>query len=116
MLHIVGPSKTALLENLPEPDGGGSAGLGEASDRDRPAARFAADASARFNRKRPFLDRPPSSAPQRSRGELEKIRDSAIEQGYAISSRGRIPSNVEQAFRDDHQPPTPSAISTTGHR
>ncbi|MDT2007611.1 hypothetical protein FXW78_30055 [Rhodococcus opacus] len=44
------------------------------------------------------------------------MRDSAIEQGYAISSRGRIPSNVEQAFRDDHQPPTPSAISTTGHR
>ncbi|MBC2644487.1 MULTISPECIES: Lsr2 family protein [unclassified Rhodococcus (in: high G+C Gram-positive bacteria)] len=39
---------------------------------------------------------------RRSSGETQKIRAWAIEQGYEISSRGRIPTEIEQAFHDAH--------------
>ncbi|UOT08440.1 Lsr2 family protein (plasmid) [Rhodococcus opacus] len=37
---------------------------------------------------------------RRSPGETQKIRAWAIEQGYPLSSRGRIPAEIEQAFHD----------------
>ncbi|MFF2111630.1 histone-like nucleoid-structuring protein Lsr2 [Rhodococcus koreensis] len=47
-------------------------------------------------------DRPVvSDAPPR-RGNSKEIRVWAAEQGYEISSRGRIPAEVEQAFQDAH--------------
>ncbi|OUS97251.1 Lsr2 family protein [Rhodococcus sp. NCIMB 12038] len=39
---------------------------------------------------------------KRRRDETKKIRTWAIEQGYELSVRGRIPTEVEQAFRDAH--------------
>ncbi|MCQ4121353.1 histone-like nucleoid-structuring protein Lsr2 [Rhodococcus tibetensis] len=39
---------------------------------------------------------------RRQSGETKKIRAWAIEQGYEISSRGRIPTEIEQAFHDAH--------------
>ncbi|EKT82509.1 hypothetical protein WSS_A11528 [Rhodococcus opacus M213] len=39
---------------------------------------------------------------RRSSGETQKIRAWAIEQGYKVSSRGRIPTEIEQAFNDAH--------------
>ncbi|GAF45440.1 hypothetical protein RW1_022_00160 [Rhodococcus wratislaviensis NBRC 100605] len=39
---------------------------------------------------------------RRSSDETQKTRAWAIEQGYELSSRGRIPTAVEQAFRDAH--------------
>jgi hypothetical protein len=38
----------------------------------------------------------------RRRGNGKKIRAWAAEQGYEISSRGRIPAEVEQWFQDAH--------------
>ena len=43
----------------------------------------------------------PTTGKQR-RDETKKIRAWAIEQGYELSSRGRIPAEIEQAFRDTH--------------
>jgi hypothetical protein len=42
------------------------------------------------------------TAPKRSSGETKKIRAWAIEQGHQLSSRGRIPAEIEQAFHDAH--------------
>ncbi|WP_201453152.1 Lsr2 family DNA-binding protein, partial [Rhodococcus sp. T7] len=42
------------------------------------------------------------SAVRPPRGETEKIRAWAIEQGYELSSRGRIPAELEQAYHDAH--------------
>ncbi|MFC9841139.1 Lsr2 family protein [Rhodococcus sp. NPDC127530] len=39
---------------------------------------------------------------RRSSDETKKIRAWAIEQGYTLSSRGRIPAEIEQAFYDAH--------------
>ncbi|MFC9557360.1 Lsr2 family protein [Rhodococcus sp. NPDC056960] len=39
---------------------------------------------------------------KRRRDETKKIRAWAIEQGYELSSRGRIPTEVEEAFRAVH--------------
>ncbi|BAH56163.1 histone-like nucleoid-structuring protein Lsr2 [Rhodococcus opacus] len=36
------------------------------------------------------------------RGEAAKIRAWAIEQGYELSGRGRIPTEIEEAFRAAH--------------
>ena len=48
-------------------------------------------------------DRPVvADAPVRRRGNGKEIRAWAAEQGYEISSRGRIPAEVEQAFQDAH--------------
>ena len=48
-------------------------------------------------------DRPVvSDAPVRRRGNGKEIRAWAAEQGYEISSRGRIPAEVEQAYQDAH--------------
>ncbi|QSE85573.1 histone-like nucleoid-structuring protein Lsr2 [Rhodococcus koreensis] len=41
-----------------------------------------------------------SDAPVRRRGNGKEIRAWAAEQGYEISSRGRIPAEVEQAYQD----------------
>ncbi|MFE7423684.1 Lsr2 family protein [Rhodococcus sp. NPDC057529] len=41
-------------------------------------------------------------AARRPSGETTKIRAWAREQGYELSSRGRIPAEIEQAFRDAH--------------
>ncbi|MGW4336667.1 histone-like nucleoid-structuring protein Lsr2 [Rhodococcus koreensis] len=48
-------------------------------------------------------DRPanPTTA-RRPRGETQKIRTWAIEQGYELSSRGRIPAEIEHAFHAAH--------------
>ncbi|MFC9839680.1 Lsr2 family protein [Rhodococcus sp. NPDC127530] len=42
------------------------------------------------------------AAAKRPSGETKKIRAWAIEQGYELSSRGRLPTEVEQAFHDAH--------------
>jgi hypothetical protein len=42
------------------------------------------------------------TAPKRSSGETKKVRAWAIEQGHQLSSRGRIPAEIEQAFHDAH--------------
>ncbi|GAF43697.1 histone-like nucleoid-structuring protein Lsr2 [Rhodococcus wratislaviensis] len=48
-------------------------------------------------------DRPAApDASVRRRGNGREIRAWAAEQGYEISSRGRIPAEVEQAFQDAH--------------
>ncbi|MFC9363419.1 Lsr2 family protein [Rhodococcus sp. NPDC057014] len=48
-------------------------------------------------------DRPAApKVPARRRGNVKEIRTWAAEQGYEISARGRIPTEVEQAFRDAH--------------
>ncbi|BAH56049.1 histone-like nucleoid-structuring protein Lsr2 [Rhodococcus opacus] len=48
-------------------------------------------------------DRPVApDAPVRRRGNGKEIRAWATEQGYEISSRGRIPAEVEQWFQDAH--------------
>ncbi|MFD7010687.1 Lsr2 family protein [Rhodococcus jostii] len=39
---------------------------------------------------------------RRPSGETQKIRAWAIEQGHTLSSRGRIPAEIEQAFHDAH--------------
>ena len=39
---------------------------------------------------------------KRQPGEMKKIRAWAIEQGYELASRGRIPGEIVQAFRDAH--------------
>ncbi|MFD2157243.1 histone-like nucleoid-structuring protein Lsr2 [Rhodococcus jostii] len=39
---------------------------------------------------------------KRPRDETKKIRAWALEQGYELSSRGRIPAEIEQWFRDAH--------------
>ncbi|MEN0134891.1 MAG: Lsr2 family protein [Rhodococcus sp. (in: high G+C Gram-positive bacteria)] len=56
--------------------------------------------STRVGGRKHRADRPanPASA-KRPRGEATKIRAWAIEQGYELSSRGRIPAEIEQAFR-----------------
>ncbi|MFC9359739.1 Lsr2 family protein [Rhodococcus sp. NPDC057014] len=43
----------------------------------------------------------PGTAKRRP-SEKKKIRAWAIEQGYELASRGRIPAEIEQAFRDAH--------------
>ncbi len=43
-----------------------------------------------------------ADAPVRRRGNSKEIRAWAVEQGYEISSRGRIPADIEQAFQDAH--------------
>ncbi|QYA99883.1 Lsr2 family protein (plasmid) [Rhodococcus sp. USK10] len=43
-----------------------------------------------------------ATAGKRPREETKKIRAWALEQGYELSSRGRIPAEIEQAFRDAH--------------
>ncbi|MEU2005158.1 Lsr2 family protein [Rhodococcus sp. NPDC019627] len=43
-----------------------------------------------------------ADVPVRRRGEVKEIRAWAAEQGYDISSHGRIHAEVEQAFRDAH--------------
>ena len=47
-------------------------------------------------------DRPvaPDAPPRRGNG--KEIRAWAAEQGYEISSRGRIPAEIEQAYQDAH--------------
>ena len=47
----------------------------------------------------------PAPAPSRSaadRAQNQKVREWAIEQGMKISERGRIPSNVIEAYRNSH--------------
>ncbi|KXX62014.1 Lsr2 family DNA-binding protein [Rhodococcus sp. LB1] len=47
-------------------------------------------------RRRPRTPRP------RGGGTAKEVREWAVQQGYEISSRGRIPADIEQAFRDAH--------------
>ncbi|MDT2006653.1 Lsr2 family protein [Rhodococcus opacus] len=48
-------------------------------------------------------DRPVApDAPVRRRGNGKEVRAWAAEQGYEISSRGRIPTEIGQAFQDAH--------------
>lgn len=53
-------------------------------------------------RKRPSIRPTAGSGSSRKSEETQRIREWAAEQGYAISSRGRIPTDVEQAFHDAH--------------
>nr|GLK37980.1 hypothetical protein GCM10017611_48450 [Rhodococcus wratislaviensis] len=48
------------------------------------------------SRRRPRSPRP------RGGGTAKEVREWAVQQGYEISSRGRIPADIEQAFRDAH--------------
>lgn len=43
-----------------------------------------------------------SSAPRAPKGDLKAIRDWANENGYTVSSRGRIPSEVQTAYSAAH--------------
>lgn len=59
--------------------------------------------STRVGGRKHRSDRPVNpTAGKRQSGEAKKIRDWAIEQGYELSSRGRIPAEIEQAFLDAH--------------
>ena len=59
--------------------------------------------STRVGGRKHRSDRPVNlTAVKRPRGETKKIRAWAIEQGYDLSSRGRIPTEIEQAFHDAH--------------
>ncbi|MBC2637834.1 MULTISPECIES: Lsr2 family protein [unclassified Rhodococcus (in: high G+C Gram-positive bacteria)] len=57
--------------------------------------------STRVGGRKHRADRLPApTAAKRRRGEAKEIRDWALAQGYQLSSRGRIPTEIEQAFRD----------------
>ncbi|MDH6291928.1 histone-like nucleoid-structuring protein Lsr2 [Rhodococcus opacus] len=59
--------------------------------------------STRVGGRKHRADRPATSTTTKRRpGEATSIRAWAIEQGYELSSRGRIPAEVEQAFRAAH--------------
>ena len=60
--------------------------------------------STRVGGRKHRSDRPanPTTAGRRPRGETQKIRAWAIEQGYELSSRGRIPAEIEQVFHAAH--------------
>ncbi|MFE5702173.1 Lsr2 family protein [Rhodococcus koreensis] len=59
--------------------------------------------STRVGGRKHRSDRPGNpTAGKRTRDETKKIRAWALEQGYELSSRGRIPTEVEQAFHDAH--------------
>jgi hypothetical protein len=59
--------------------------------------------STRVGGRKHRSDRPDNAtAGKRPRGETQKIRAWALEQGYELSSRGRIPTEVEQAFHAAH--------------
>ena len=59
--------------------------------------------STRVGGRKHRADRPGNAtAGKRPRGETQKIRTWALEQGYELSTRGRIPTEVEQAFRAAH--------------
>ncbi|MFC9357084.1 Lsr2 family protein [Rhodococcus sp. NPDC057014] len=59
--------------------------------------------STRVGGRKHRSDRPgTATAGKRSREETKKIRAWALEQGYELSSRGRIPAEIEQAFRAAH--------------
>jgi hypothetical protein len=59
--------------------------------------------STRVGGRKHRSDRPakPTAGKQR-RDDTKKIRAWAIEQGYELAARGRIPTEVEQAFRNAH--------------
>ncbi|MGW4332039.1 histone-like nucleoid-structuring protein Lsr2 [Rhodococcus koreensis] len=55
--------------------------------------------STRVGGRKHRADRPGNAtAGARPRGETQKIRAWALEQGYELSTRGRIPAEVELAF------------------
>ena len=59
--------------------------------------------STRVGGRKHRADRPVNPpAAKRASGETKKIREWAIEQGYELASRGRIPTEIEQAFHDAH--------------
>ena len=58
--------------------------------------------STRVGGRRPRAERSAAPAARRSSDETKKIRAWARGQGYELSSRGRIPAEIEQAFRDAH--------------
>ncbi|MFD7012617.1 Lsr2 family protein [Rhodococcus jostii] len=63
---------------------------------------FFIEHATRVGGRKRHSDRPVvSDAPPR-RGNGKEIRAWAAKQGYEISSRGRIPAGVEQAFQDAH--------------
>ena len=45
---------------------------------------------------------PRSTAPKAPKGDLKSIRDWANENGYTVSSRGRIPADVQSAYTAAH--------------
>lgn len=50
-------------------------------------------------------------------GEAGQIREWALENGYELSGRGRIPSHVVDAYKEAQQPkPAPVAKTTTRRR
>ena len=54
-------------------------------------------------RKADVVSRPKaSSAPRAPKGDLKAIRDWANENGYTVSSRGRIPAEVQNAYSAAH--------------
>ena len=42
----------------------------------------------------------PSDRPRRAPSETRAVREWALANGYEISTRGRIPADIEQAYRD----------------
>ena len=59
--------------------------------------------STRVGDRKHRSDRPAKpSTGKRPRSETKKIRAWAIEQGYELAARGRIPTEVEQAFDAAH--------------
>ena len=59
--------------------------------------------STRVGGRKHRSDRPANlTTAKRPRSETQKIRAWAIEQGYELSSRGRIPAEIEDAFHAAH--------------
>ncbi|MFD9661471.1 histone-like nucleoid-structuring protein Lsr2 [Rhodococcus sp. NPDC059968] len=57
--------------------------------------------TAQPEREKPSRRRPRTRR-TRDTGTAKEIREWAVQQGYEISSRGRIPADIEQTFRDAH--------------
>jgi hypothetical protein len=58
--------------------------------------------STRVGGRKHRSDRSAAPAARRPSDETKKIRAWAREQGHELSSRGRIPAEIEQAFHDAH--------------
>lgn len=49
-------------------------------------------------------------------GEAAQVREWALENGYELSGRGRIPSQVVEAYKEAQQPTKPAAKGATKRR
>ncbi len=56
------------------------------------------------------------SATAASSGEAGKVREWALENGFELSGRGRIPSHVVEAYKEAHETPAPKKAAAAAKR